>query len=155
MPIFQDLFERNAGLPILYGGKEIHSVDRIIVPTGEPIVVTFEHIGSRFRQAVCLDLDGTFLVDGQSIRKKMILWHNTAPRVVTIMPTVRKRAKDGRILVFNAWDRGNGVTDAWTMGGAMIVEDTPTGRRYRCNDWEPDDDFDDLIFTIDFKPAAG
>ena len=37
------------------------------------------------------------------------------------------------------------------FGAAMIVEEIENGRRYRCNDWEPDEDFDDIIFTVQKK----
>jgi len=30
----------------------------------------------------------------------------------------------------------------------MIVEKIEGGRRYRCNDGFPDEDFDDIIFTV-------
>jgi hypothetical protein len=50
--------------------------------------------------------------------------------------------------VYNLWDKGDGVTEAWHNGAAMIVEEIPGGRRYRCNDGYPDDDFDDLVFEL-------
>jgi hypothetical protein len=32
----------------------------------------------------------------------------------------------------------------------MIIEQLPNdGRRYHCNDGEPDEDFDDLVFRIE------
>lgn len=52
------------------------------------------------------------------------------------------------IRIYNAWDCGNGVVDFWLNGAAMIVEEIPNGRRYRCNDGEPDDDFEDIIFRL-------
>ena len=33
-------------------------------------------------------------------------------------------------------------------GAAMIVEEIENGRRYRCNDGAPDEDFDDIVFTV-------
>ncbi len=30
----------------------------------------------------------------------------------------------------------------------MIVTEMADGRRYACNDFDPDDDFDDLVFTV-------
>lgn len=33
----------------------------------------------------------------------------------------------------------------------MIAEEIAGGRRYRCNDFDFDDDFDDLIFTVKKK----
>jgi hypothetical protein len=52
-------------------------------------------------------------------------------------------------VVYNAWDAGKGTTEAWVGHAAMIVEELPNGRRYRCNDSQRDDDFDDLIFRIE------
>jgi len=51
--------------------------------------------------------------------------------------------------VCNAWDCGNGVKQSWHNGAAMIVEEIPHGRRYRCNDGYADDDFDDIIFRLE------
>jgi hypothetical protein len=34
----------------------------------------------------------------------------------------------------------------------MIVQEIAEGRRYRCNDGYPDDDFDGLIFRIERIP---
>jgi hypothetical protein len=31
---------------------------------------------------------------------------------------------------------------------AMYAEEIEGGRRYYCNDFTPDDDFNDLIFTV-------
>jgi len=31
----------------------------------------------------------------------------------------------------------------------MYSEDIPNGKRYFCNDGVPDDDFDDIIFTVE------
>jgi hypothetical protein len=36
----------------------------------------------------------------------------------------------------------------------MIAEDVAGGRRYRCNDFELDEDFDDLVFTV-VRPTSG
>jgi len=38
--------------------------------------------------------------------------------------------------------------DKWG-GAAMYSEDIPNGKRYFCNDGVPDDDFDDIIFTVE------
>jgi hypothetical protein len=53
------------------------------------------------------------------------------------------------INIYNLWDCGNGVVHSWLNGAAMIVEEIPNGRRYRCNDAEADDDFDDIIFRLE------
>ena len=33
-------------------------------------------------------------------------------------------------------------------GAAMFTENIDHGKRYYCNDGNPDEDFDDIIFTI-------
>lgn len=58
------------------------------------------------------------------------------------------RNTDGVLRVWNVWDIGDGAVESG-YGTAMIVEQLPNGRRYRCNDGHPDDDFDDLIFRIE------
>lgn len=58
------------------------------------------------------------------------------------------------IEVHNVWDCGNGVVHAWINGAAMIVEEIPNGRRYRCNDGFADDDFDDIVFRLERVESA-
>lgn len=53
------------------------------------------------------------------------------------------------INIYNLWDCGNGVVQSLHNGAAMIVEEIPNGRRYRCNDGEADEDFDDIIFRLE------
>ena len=89
--------------------------------------------------------DGAFEVNKQIIRKRVVLWHDTAPAEVVL----RIRTKKDECMVWNVWDFGNGVTQSWTGGAAMIIEECPNGKRYRCNDGVEDSDFDDLIFCIE------
>jgi len=56
--------------------------------------------------------------------------------------------KCDKLSVRNVWDSGHG-TMMWVGDSAIIVEEIPKGRRYRCNDSEPNDDFSDIIFTIE------
>jgi len=48
----------------------------------------------------------------------------------------------------NVWDTGNGVIQSWYNGSAMVVEEIENGKRYRCNDGHPDNNFDDIVFSI-------
>jgi len=56
--------------------------------------------------------------------------------------------------VKNVWDMGDGVMQSWNAGGAMIVEGDAVSRRYLCNDGELDDDFDDMIFTLEIGQSG-
>ncbi len=57
--------------------------------------------------------------------------------------------KKGELRVKNVWDTGNGIVHSGHYGAAMIVEEIPNGRLYRCNDGKPDDDFDEIGFSIE------
>ncbi len=74
-----------------------------------------------------------------------MLWQDTAPQTVDFEII----GKASTIEVKNMWDFGDGVMQSWHNGAAMIVESLPNGRRYRCNDGDPDDDFDDIIFRLE------
>lgn len=81
---------------------------------------------------------------------------NTAPKEIFIKlwydNTSRKNPKGlpnrGLVGVKNIWDSGSGRIDSRFGGAAMIVEEIENGRRYRCNDGHPDENFDDVVFTI-------
>ncbi len=92
-----------------------------------------------------LRTDGLLEIGGQKIEKGAVLWQDTAPQEVEI----RIVGDATKLEVNNAWDVGDGTIQSWHNGAAMIVEDLPRGRRYRCNDGHPDEDFDDLIFRIE------
>ena len=57
-------------------------------------------------------------------------------------------AQSGTCHVKNVWDTGDGTIQIWHNGAAMIVERAGNARRYRCNDGNPNADFDDLIFRV-------
>ena len=58
------------------------------------------------------------------------------------------RSESGTCHVKNVWDTGDGTIQIWHNGAAMIVERAGNARRYRCNDGNPNADFDDLIFRV-------
>ena len=101
----------------------------------------------RWRQGIRLKCDGSFWGNNQTAAGKrgIVLWADSAPEVVELQLLDKPTA----IIVYNVWDGGNGVIDAWHNGAAIIVEELPNGRRYRCNDGFADEDFDDLVFRIE------
>jgi hypothetical protein len=144
MPSFESLFMQSRGKPVEYKGKIIQMVDFLSLVDGQELEVTFESTNSDWRQGICLTTDGSFEVNSQAIEKSVVLWQDTAP----VQVLLKVRTKKGECRVKNVWDTGNGVMDSWHNGAAMIVENTPERRRYRCNDGRADDDFDDLVFSI-------
>jgi len=60
--------------------------------------------------------------------------------------------REGMLWVWSVWDyRPQGVRAVLSqrMYSGMLVEELPTGFRYRCNEGRDDDDYDDLIFRIE------
>lgn len=101
----------------------------------------------RWRQGVRLKCSGKFQANNQTAAGKtgIVLWADSAPDVVDL----QLLGKPAEITVYNVWDSGNGVIDAWHNGAAMMIEEIPNGRRYRCNDGFADDDFDDIVFRLE------
>jgi hypothetical protein len=146
MPSFESLFRESKGKPIVYKGQELRLVDLVPFAQGDRIRVTFERTCSEWRQGVGLKAPGAVEVAGQTINGPILLWEDTAPTETEI----RILAPAGQLQVKNVWDTGDGVTHSWHHGAAMIVEELGSGgRRYRCNDGHPDEDFDDIVFRID------
>jgi hypothetical protein len=91
--------------------------------------------------------EGQFLINRKvaSGRHGVILWQSKDWDAVEF-----EIVGDASVIeVHNAWDCGNGVMESWHNGAAMIVEELPNGRRYRCNDGFADDDFDDIVFCVE------
>lgn len=146
MPSFESLFKESKGKPIVYKGQELRLVDFVPFAQGDRVRVTFERRSSEWRQGVGLKVPGAFEVAGQEIKAPIVLWEDTAPTETEI----RILAPAGQLEVKNVWDTGNGVIHSWHNGAAMIIEELPVGgRRYRCNDGHPDDNFDDIVFRLE------
>jgi hypothetical protein len=144
MVVFEDLFRESKGEPVLYEGRLLQLMDRFPVGPDTVLTLTFESTLSANRQGVALDIKGHFIVDGRNVGRKVVLWSDTAPKEVFI----RVHGMGSDVEVHNVWDQGDGVIHAWHNGAAMVVEEIVGGRRYRCNDGEPDDDLNDVVFAI-------
>jgi hypothetical protein len=111
-----------------------------------PVRKRLEFISSNsdWKQAVILETEGFFELNGQRAPNKIILWTDTAPTIVDMVI----HSKNGKLLVYNAWKTSNGILHYWHNGGAMEKKEISGGSMYYCNDGFPDDDFDDLIFKF-------
>jgi len=158
MPVFETLFRQSNFEPISYKGKKLFFQDVFPVKDREKLRVVFESVNSDWRQGVELQTTrrpgyyGWFIIDGKKVMSRVILGQDTSPPVVEFI----LRTKDGKLYVNNAWEKppetwAAGITyiDSRSSGAAMVVEELPNGRRYRCNDGHPDEDFDDIVFRIE------
>lgn len=150
MPSFQEMFEKSAGKPIEYQGKTLVMFDDFPTEGVNHLRLVFEERKGEWRQGVSLRFEGKFKVNGQIIRRGIVLWQDSAPQTVELEVV----GKPASIEVKNVWDVGDGVIHSWHNGAAMIIEPLPDGRRYRCNDGLADDDFNDIVFRLERIAAS-
>lgn len=131
---------------IIYKGQEVIRGDEFPTHGSKRLKVVFESVGSDWLQAILLGsrADLPIEINGQR-GTSFELWADTAPPEVYVGCEPREE----QVVVQNAWDTGSGSTNFGMGAAGMIVEELPNGRRYRCNDAYPDDDFDDLVFRIE------
>lgn len=146
---FEDIFLASRGEPVEYEGDIIQLMDAVSIPSHAAVRIIREGSKPGWRQGVHLSTDGHFIVNEQFIPKAIVLWADTAPAIVSLSI----HSESGAFHVKNVWDTGDGTMQSWHNGAAMIVEKTDNGRRYRCNDGNPNADFDDLIFRLELNLA--
>jgi hypothetical protein len=117
--------------------------DIMNVRDGERLKLIFESQNAEHEQGVRLACDGGVTVNNAT-GKGVRLWYDHAPRVVEFVC----HTADGFLSLYNIWDQGRGPQSQLHTSG-MLVEELPNGRRYRCNDFGFDTDFDKLVFRIE------
>lgn len=142
---FEPLFLQSKGAPVQYHGHQLVMMDRFPLSGCESVRVTLESTASEWRQGLRLDASGPLTAETGESNKAFVFWFDSAPRRLTLA------AQPGQdeIQVRNIWDTGDGIIHSWHFGAAMIVNEIDHGRRYHCNDGHPDDNFDDIVFTIE------
>lgn len=144
MAVFEDLFRDSKGMPITYNGETIQMMDEVSIGESAHLRIRFEGAHSEWRQGVALGTEGMFVVGTRKIKRGLLLWQDTSPQEVDL----EVFSRSGAVQIKNVWDIGDGVVHSWHNGAAMIVKCLEQGRHYRCNDGHPDDDFDDLVFSL-------
>lgn len=144
------------GQPIAHAGRVLQMIDRFPAALGEELVVTIETTTSPHLQGVAFS-EGVE-VFGQRVKKAVVFEFFSVPpeereTVRSRLPfsfVVTCRNRKGFISFYNMALTGERQS-WWHAGSAMIAEECDGGRRYRCNDFEMDDDFDDLVFSVKRK----
>jgi hypothetical protein len=150
---FGQRFIKSRGTPIEHGGKTLIMLDRFPAEHGETFIVTIEATNSAYPQGVGVGEDVE--VFGKSV-KRAVIWE-----YFSLAPELRKsersklpfsfevvcQSKRGSLSFYNMTEV-QGRQSWWHGGSCMIAEDIAGGRRFRCNDFELDEDFDDLVFTV-------
>ena len=156
MPDFDKIFSTKKERPIKYKGNYLVRFDDIPFENGDSFLLTFEKTNSKWRQGIGLVIFGFFEINGRKYKDRIVLWEDTAPKETTVILWEEKSKryhskrlpKKGLLGIKNIWDTGDGVIESWYGGAAMIVEKIENGKRYWCNDGHPDENFDDIVFTI-------
>jgi hypothetical protein len=159
MPSFDNLFAEPKDDFIVYNGNKLFQSDKFSVKNGDILIASIEKTNSRRRQGFVIDITGYCEMDGEVFKKgkglRVTFWQDTMPKEVKIKVFTKKDT----VLVYNIWESENyyilgdvkkefKTTEYFVNGAAMIIEEFENGRRYCCNDGVPDEDFDDIIFTV-------
>jgi len=132
----------------VFEDKDVVLWDVMPIEDGETILVTFESINSEWQQGVELMCDKGVEVAGEKGRS-VLLWYETAPRPAE----VTCRTKNGLLSIYNTWDEGRGP-DSLAHTSGMLVEELPSGRRYRCHDFGFEPQFDKVVFRVERSEAG-
>ena len=106
MPSFEKEFRESKGQPIGYCENTIIRMDRIKVGKVFSGYIELISTNSDWLQGVILDVNGELEIN--TIKgQKFILWQNHMKKPTFFHGT----SKDKQLLVWTAWDTGNGVTN--------------------------------------------
>ena len=152
-PDFGQLFIKSKGQPIPYAGKSLVLSDRVSAVRGQRFTVTIESTASPYAQGIGIS-EGV-VIFGEPVKKGVVWEYFSLP------PEERQRMRSSLPFSFEVECSNNkgwlsfynmaefqGRQEWWHAGSCMWVEPIPGGRRYHCNDFELDDDFNDIVFTV-------
>ncbi|WP_156305413.1 hypothetical protein [Sphingobacterium endophyticum] len=144
---FEKLFIETKRQPITYQGKELKMIERVDLPSNKvTLKVSFLSTDSKWKQRIVFQTKGEFEVNGQKLPTKIVLWEDTAPKELQLLV----KSKNKVLVTYNVWQTEDGTTHYWHNGGAMYLEEKDGVRTYNCNDGYPDDDLNDLVFTVEY-----
>ncbi|MCB1108114.1 MAG: hypothetical protein KDK44_00475 [Chlamydiia bacterium] len=146
------MFNHADSIQIDYNGYNVVLADKFPVNNGDTLLISVEKTNSEYKQGFSIDISGSCEYKGTLYKQKkgvkMLFWEDTTPKKFELVIYSRQNY----VWIQNFWeaknDMGTAFLDRAHNGAAMIVEEIENGRRYRCNDITPDDDFDDIIFTV-------
>lgn len=142
---FDEMFEQSSGNSIEIDGRRVSLIDKLEIEHLTNLIVRIISWDRKLRQGVRLDCNGTFQLNGRKIPKATVLWADTAPSAVDV-EILRPK---GALIVSNVWDTGNGVVERWSGNAGMLIERIGTKSVYRCNDLRRNEDFEDIVFSIE------
>jgi hypothetical protein len=158
VPDFQELFEESGYKPVVWNGTLVQIMDNWNVVGGEEFLLRFISATAVRPQGLSLGLRGgaELSIDDQivsGVRRSALLWYHLYKDLEVVICVPNKiEPSPTQLKIINAWENSYCGVEEGTAGGAMIVTEKRVfegvQRLYKCNDFDPDDDFDDLVFTV-------
>jgi hypothetical protein len=147
------MFIETRGAPVTYRGRSLVMLDRVSAKLGERFTVTIEATSSPYPQG--LGVSEGVEVFGERAKRAVIWEYFSLPPVergqqrskLPFRFEVVCRNRRGHVAFYNMTEY-QGRQEWWHGGSCMVVKEIPGGRRYHCNDFELDEDFDDLVFSV-------
>ena len=143
MPSFDKEFMNAQGGSVKYKDYELIRIDRISIKKKFSGYLRVVSTNSECRQGIRLKVDGIMNINSCE-GSDFIIWADDVVGDIHFEGTTKKL----QLMVWNAWDTGCGRVDAWSNGAAMILELEGNTRKYKCNDFHPDGNFDSIIFEM-------
>jgi hypothetical protein len=151
---FNRMFAEAKGLPVYYNSKYICMSDKVPAKYGERFLVTIESTNSKYLQGV--GISQNVEVFGEKNNRVVVYEY------ASLLPDQRKekrselpfsfevicRNKKGYLSFYNM-AQVDGRNDWFNLGCAMIVDELSNTRIYHCNDFQPNDDFNDIVFQVE------
>lgn len=150
---FGSKFMLTKGQPFSYGNKELVMIHKFPVMKGDVLTVTIEETNSRLIQGVGITEEVEIF---GRLSKRPVIWET-----FSIEPEKRKHTKSilpfsfevkaikkGLITIYNMC-LYDGRQEWWHYGSCMYCETAGNITRFFCNDFQPNDDFNDLVFSVE------
>jgi hypothetical protein len=146
-----DLFERARSPSVTWNGQVVHSMYEMPADEGTVLRIEFADPNPARPQGLRLKVRGGSLRFEDRELDDVVLWSDSAPRVVTA--GVRPNRGNAVVRVWNCWRDPADTVQAWIGNAGMLVEETANGVVLRCSDGYDDATFDDLVVVIDAAAA--
>ena len=144
--------DQGHGATIKFQGQTVHLNYVLDFPAPGAFTVRFVSAGRRARQALRLAVKGGRLLVNRRSLDNVVLWHDTAPKVVPVQVVPGPRGCS--VHLWNAWADGKRIRQPWLGNGGMLVKAEPEGLRLECSAGVGAPDFRDLVVRIGLAPAA-
>ncbi len=151
---FHEEFQKSNGKPITVQDVTYHQIYEIKVQDHTHVLIQAESVKNdrnAWKQAVHLRSDKSIRSENDR-GKDFVFWFPGASLFHKAVTQAECDCTSNSLLqIWNVWKVDNAVQSLYN-GSAMIVTQISKWKwRFQCNDGKPDDDMNDLIFTLELS----